>query len=239
MKTPTDILRRLNRILRQRADIRGQLEKGPRMIKAAKANADSALKALQDHREAIKQKKMEIDRDQLQMKSREAKIIETETKMNMAKKNIEFQTLKDQMAADRQANLVLSDEILEKAEDLDRMQDLTAGLEEKSKAGDTEYKKIESVIQERRVVLEEDLLRVNEELVATEAILQGELKGIYQRLVDTRDEEAIAPLEGRSCGGCNTSLPPRTLDRLRMNEPMTCTSCGCLILPPDNPNVPR
>jgi uncharacterized protein len=239
MKTPADIIRRLNRILRQRADIRGQLEKGPRMIKAAKVSAETALKALNDHREAIRQKKMEIDRDQLQMKSREAKIVDSETKMNMAKKNIEYQTLKDQMAADRQANIVLSDEILEKAEDLDRLQALTAGFEEKSTICDAEAKKIESVIQERRIVLEEDLIRVNEELVATEGILTGELKGIYQRLVATRDEEAISPLEGRSCGGCNTSLPPRTLDRLKMNEPMTCTSCGCLIIPPDNPNVPR
>ncbi len=239
MKTPADIIRRLHRILRQRADIRGQLERGPRMMKAAKAAADAANKALADHRNEIRTKRMEVDRDQLQLKSREAKVFDHEGKMNMAKKNIEYQTLKDQIAADTQANAVLSDEILEKLEAIDRLNGLTADLEKKVAATQAEAQKVNDMVEERRVVLDADLIHVNEELVATEAILQGELKTIYKRLVESRDEEAIAPLEGKSCGGCNTSLPPRTLDRLRMNEPMVCTSCACLIIPPDNPNVPR
>jgi predicted nucleic acid-binding Zn-ribbon protein len=232
MSSAAEIVRRLHRILRQRADIRGQLERGPRLIKVAKANLDAAQAALQQHREGIKRLRMDVDRDQLQLKSREAKIFDTEGKMNMAKKNIEYQALKDQIAADTQANLVLSDEILGKLEQIDGLQVQTAAFEEKVKLSEAEAKRVESSINERKGTLESDLARVNEELVATEAQLSGDLKAIYQRLVTSRDEEAIAPLEGRSCGGCNTSLPPRTLDRLRMQEPMTCTSCGCLLFPP-------
>jgi predicted nucleic acid-binding Zn-ribbon protein len=239
MKYPADIIRRLHRILRQRADLRGQLERGPKMIKAAKNTAEAARQALSNHRDEIKKKRMEIDRDQLQLKSREAKIFDLEGKMNMAKKNVEYQTLKDQIAADTQANAVLSDEILEKLELIDKLNAMTAEFEKRAGDTEAEAKKLTAGIEERRAVLENDLKTVGEELIATEALLEGELKGIYQRLVSTRDEDAIAPLEGKSCGGCNTGLTPRTLDRLRMNEPMTCTSCGCLLIPPENPNVPR
>lgn len=239
MKNPADIIRRLHRILNQRSDIIGQLEKGPRQIKAAKANSDAAHKALQDHRDLIKKKRMEVDRDQLQLKSREARIFDTTGKMNMAKKNIEYQTLKDQIAADTQANAVLSDEILEKLEEIDRLNGLTSGFEEKIKLVDADLARLEKTFLDRKAVLDVDLERVNGELAATEELLQGELKATYQRLVSTRGVDAIANLEGKSCGGCNTSLPPRHLDRLRMNEPMVCTSCACLIVPPENPNVPR
>ncbi len=136
------------------------------------------------------------------------------------------------MAADRQANLVLSDEILEKAEDLDRMQDLTAGFEKNQKLPTRNTRKSSPLFKNAASFSKKTCFESTKNLVATEAILQGELKGIYQRLVDTRDEEAIAPLEGRSCGGCNTSLPPRTLDRLRMNEPMTAHRVVASFFPP-------
>jgi uncharacterized protein len=233
MLRPAELIRRLHGLLRQRAEVRSQLERGPKRIKAAKANVELAQKALSDHREALKKKRMEVDRDQLLMKSREAKIFDAEGKMNMAKKNIEYQTLKDQIAADAKANEVLSDEILAKAEEIDRLLALTPGLEEKLKALETESQRIEATTNERKVTLDADLIRVNEELTATEACLTGDLKASYQRLVETRDEDAIAPLEGRSCGGCNTSLPPKVLDKLKMREPMVCTSCACLIIPPE------
>jgi uncharacterized protein len=233
MSDEIQILRRLHRILRQQADIRSQLERGPRTIKAAKNVFELASQALAAHREEIKKKKMDADRMQLQLRTRESKIFELEGKMNMAKGNREYQMLKEQIAADQQANLVLSDEILETLEQIDALLGLTAGFEERVKATDQEAKKLEAQIQERKAVLEVDLARVTEELVATEGRLVGDLKKKYIQLVEARGEEAIAQLEGKACGGCNTSLSPRILDRLRMNEPMVCTSCACLLYPPE------
>ena len=149
--------------------------------------------------------------------------------MNMAKGNREYQALKDQIAADTQANLVASDEILEILEEVDRLNGLTHGFEERVQLTENEAKKLEASIEDRKAVLEMDLARVSNELIETEARLVGELKNTYKRLVESRDEDALAPLEGKACGGCHTSLSPRIIDRLRMNEPMVCTSCACLI----------
>ena len=229
MSSETETLRRLHRILRQIADIKSQLERGPRTIKAARNVWDTAVQALAAHREEIKKKRMDADRLQLQLRTREAKIFELEGKMNMAKGNREYQALKDQIAADTQANLVASDEILEILEEVDRLNGLTHGFEERVQLTENEAKKLEASIEDRKAVLEMDLARVSNELIETEARLVGELKNTYKRLVESRDEDALAPLEGKACGGCHTSLSPRIIDRLRMNEPMVCTSCACLI----------
>ncbi len=233
MSDEIEILRRLHRILRQQADIRGQLERGPRTVKAARNVWEIATQSLAAHREEVKKKRMDADRNQLQLRTREAKIFELEGKMNMAKGNREYQALKDQIAADQQANLVMSDEILETLEEIDRLMGLTAGFEERVRVTEAEAKKVEAATEERKAVLEADLARVGEELVATEGRLTGELKKKYMQLVEARGEDALAPLEGKACGGCNTSLSPRILDRLRMSEPMVCTSCACLIYPPE------
>ncbi len=51
------------------------------------------------------------------------RIVDLEGKLNTAASNREFSLLKEQIAADEQANSVLSDEILEALEQLDLMQD--------------------------------------------------------------------------------------------------------------------
>ncbi len=226
-----EILRRLHRILRQIADIRGQLERGPKTIKSSKNVWDLATKALGDHREEIKKKRMDADRMQLQLRTREAKIFDFEGKMNMAKGDREYQTLKEQIAADRQANLVLSDELLELLEAIDEMVRSTPQYEERVQQTEADFKKSKRPTNERKAVLEVELARVTEELNATESRLNGELLTRYRRLVETRGDDALAPLDRNACGSCNTSLSPRIIDRLKMNEPMFCTSCGCLIYP--------
>ncbi|MGI9472415.1 MAG: hypothetical protein ACR2NZ_12820, partial [Rubripirellula sp.] len=117
----TELLRRLHRIHRQRTDLKSQIARGPRQIKAgeglvAKANADvDAAKA------ALKKATMGSDEKQLQLKSREAHIEELKAKLNTAASNREFSTLKEQIAADEQANSVQSDEILEALESIDTL----------------------------------------------------------------------------------------------------------------------
>ena len=72
-------------------------------------------------------------RKQLQLKSREAQIDQLQTKLNTAASNREFNLLKEQIAADKQANSVLSDEILEAMDEIDgleiKLKDVAAELE--------------------------------------------------------------------------------------------------------------
>ncbi len=59
---------------------------------------------------------------QLQLREREARIKDLQVKLNTCSSNREYQALKEQIAADQQANSVLSDEILEALERIDVLQ---------------------------------------------------------------------------------------------------------------------
>jgi|688.fasta_scaffold17754_8 predicted nucleic acid-binding Zn-ribbon protein len=226
-------IRRLHEILLLAADIRGQIERAPRQLKAAQMALQAAKDAVQGCKDSIKKNRMEADRKQLQQRQYETKLYEWQGKLNAAANNREYQAVKDQIAADTQANSVLSDEIFEILEGIDSLQIKLADLERVCKMTEEDSGKAESRIAERLVVLKRDLERVEGELKEAEAALPEDFAAIYHPLVKTRGEEAFAPLDERSCGGCNTGLPPRIIDQLRMGNPIACSSCGRWIYRPE------
>jgi predicted nucleic acid-binding Zn-ribbon protein len=226
-------VRRLHEILLLAADIRGQIERAPRQLKAAQMALQAAKDAVQGCKDSIKKSRMEADRKQLQQRQYETKLHEWQGKLNAAANNREYQAIKDQIAADTQANSVLSDEIFEILEGIDSLQIKLADLERVCKMTEEDSGKAESRIAERMVVLKRDLERVEGELKGAESALPEDFAAIYHPLVKTRGEEAFAPLDERSCGGCNTGLPPRIIDQLRMGNPVACSSCGRWIYRPE------
>ncbi len=227
------VVRNLHQHLVQIADMKTQIERGPRQVKAAILQVETAKESLQKCKESIKQKKMDADRKQLQLREREAKIHDWEGKMNAAKNNREFQAIKEQIAADTQANSVLSDEILEILEEIDSLQISSKGFDEKLKLIEAEKVKTESNVAQKLAVLNQDLERVEGSLAGLEKQLTPEFLVQYKRLVFNRSEDSMAPLDDVSCGGCYTSLPPKILDSLRKEQAISCPSCGRLLYRPE------
>ena len=233
MNVNDSVVRNLHQHLVQIADIQSQIERGPRQVKAAILQVDTAREALQKCKDTIKQKKMDADRKQLQLREREAKVHDWEGKMNVAKNNREFQAIKEQIAADSQANSVLSDEILEILEEIDSLQIASKGFGEKLKLFETERVKTESTVSERLAGLSTELERVQVNLTNLEKQLTADFLVQYKRLVSNRSEDSMAALDDVSCGGCNTGLPPRILDSLRKEQAIVCPSCGRLLYRPE------
>ncbi len=227
------VVRNLHQHLVQIADMKTQIERGPRQVKAAVLQVETAKDLLQKCKESIKQKKMDADRKQLQLREREAKVHDWEGKMNAAKNNREFQAIKEQIGADTQANSVLSDEILEILEEIDSLQINSKGFDEKLKLIEAEKVKTEANVAQKLAVLNQELERVEGSLAVLEKQLTPEFLVQYKRLVSNRSEDSMAPLDDVSCGGCYTSLPPKILDSLRKEQAISCPSCGRLLYRPE------
>jgi predicted nucleic acid-binding Zn-ribbon protein len=233
MPTLTESLRTLHRIHKQLTDLRDRLERGPRQVRAAEASVQKAEAELTQAKDLYKQAKMASDEKQLQLKSREAKLGDLQTKLFGAQSNKEYQLLKDQMAADRQANSVLADEILEALEKLDQLQANIKTAEAGFAKSKEDLAKVKKRIDDQQQGLESEFGRVTAELQAAESELDGDFKANYQRLSKSMGEEALAPVEGECCGGCSQTLPPQTLNALRLDKPIFCKSCGRLLYIPE------
>ncbi|HBE67936.1 MAG TPA: phospholipase [Planctomycetaceae bacterium] len=223
------LIQRLHRINRQKADLNSQLLRGPKAVAAARTKLQAAEDQLQAERDALKQSRVDADSKQLQMKERENKIHDLNGKLNAAKENREYQALKDQIAADTQANLVLSDEILEILESIDAQELAIKETEVAVAKVEEEFQAIERRIGEKRVGLESELERVGAELAEAEKELSGDFKREYDRLVPLKGEDAMAELEGNCCGGCYQTLTPQLLDKTKIGQPIICPSCGRIL----------
>ena len=184
MSIPTvnlDVLRTLHRIHKQLTDLKDRRDRGPRQVHAHEAGVKLREEDLARVRDELKTARKNIDQKQLQMKTNEQKIKDIGTKLNMAATNKEYQILKDQIAADKMANSVLEDEILEMMDQLDAFgpkifeaEKLLKTMQEKLAAAHAEVKQQASLIQG-------DIERLEGELVHLESELPDGIREDYLR----------------------------------------------------------
>ena len=229
----TETLRTLHRIHRQVSDLKGRLRRGPNLLKAHETNIQR-LEARRDqvHEEA-KNARVASDAKQGQLRDAELKIEKLKSQLNTAASNREYQALKDQIAAIEMANSVLADEILEGLETLDESAEKVNAAEEAALKARADADKVREEIKREEPLIHADLNRVEAELKECEAGLPAEFREVYNRLVQARGEDAMAPVRNEYCGGCNQHVPLNLINGLMLSHPTTCRSCGRLLYIPE------
>ena len=225
----TELFRRLHHIHQQLTELENQLDRGPRPIKAGEAIVAKAQADVQAAKATLKQARVASDERQLQLKWREDRIEDSVQELNAAASNREYDTLKEQIAADEQANAVLSDEILEGLEQLDVLEQRVNDAEAESKKTELEQKERIAEIEKRMVSVRQDLEHFEQEREKAEAEIPAEAKADYVRLTTARGEDALAPVDNEFCGGCYQTLTTQTMDRLRLSQLVRCPNCNAFL----------
>lgn len=234
MTISAEILRQLHRIHRQRSDLMSRLARGPKQVAARQENCKLAEANLVATKEKLTKTKMVANEKELQLGTRESRVKDLQGKLNACSSNKEYQTLKEQIAADEQANSVLADEILEILNRIEGIEQDVIKAEKNIEIANQDLETTQKKIQNEKELLENDLARINDELGTVEAKLPGDFRGEYERLARARGHEALACVEGDSCGGCNQMLNPQTINNLMLNKPVFCSICGSLLYLPED-----
>jgi predicted nucleic acid-binding Zn-ribbon protein len=232
-------LRQLHRIHRQLTDLRERLARGPKQIAAGEANVKRSENEVNAAKTDLRNARVAADDKQLQLKSREMRLKDLQTKLNQAQSNREYQAIKEQMAADTQANSVLADEILEALEKLDELQGVIATSEGNLVKAKEEAAKVRARVNDQQAGLESELARVLTELADAEKALPLDFKDEYLRLTKARGEDAMAPVEGECCGGCFQMITANMQADLHLEKPVFCKTCGRLLYLPEDTGPKR
>jgi predicted nucleic acid-binding Zn-ribbon protein len=226
-------LRTLHRMHRQLEDLQGRLAAGPRRVAAAAAAVTAAESGRQAARDAIKAARLAADGKQLQLKSAEAKIADLEGKLNACKTNREYQTLRDQVAADRMATKVLEDEILEALERIDDLKPAVPVAEAAIAAAAQTKAAEETKVRGEKDLLDAEVARIRGELEQLERELADDFRERYDRVIRHKGADGMAAVDGRSCGGCHQQITSNMLSELLAGRIVTCRSCGRLLYTPE------
>src|SRR5690606_31816717 len=147
-------------------------------------------------------------------------------KLNTAASNREYQTFKERIAADKQANEALADEIFEALEGLDVLAAKVKKKEAELNQREADQVTLLSEVEGKMTVLGNNLERVKSELAETEKQLPGAVMETYERLIRSNGEEGLAPVEGQSCGNCGSTFAPQMMNRLILSHYVTCPTCA-------------
>lgn len=229
MSVDYSLLKTIHRILRQKSDLSGRIERGPKQIASAENAERQFVEELELAKANLTKIQMLADEKQLLLSQREAKIEDSKGKLNAANSNKEFQLLKDQIAADEQANSVLSDEIFELLERLDGLSDELEQAKGNLEKGRQETEKVRQRIETETASLQGELDSVLAELAENETKLTGDYAAEYRRLVAVRGEDALAETDMQTCGNCYTKITTQKMNELLLKKPVFCQSCGSLM----------
>jgi len=229
MSVTADALRELHRIHRQLADVGDRLARGPKQVRAGEANVRRLEEEVAAAKQLVQKTTIASDDKQLQLREREGRVEDLKRKLNSCASNREYQALVEQIHADETASSVLSDEILEM---LERIDEYGKQVEEKAavhKKAEEDSEKLRQRVHEEKQKLEGENVRLAGELEQAEAALPGDFRIEYKRRVEARGEDALAEVDGDSCGGCNQLITAQMLNELFLAKPLFCPSCGALM----------
>lgn len=232
-----ELLRRLHRIHQQRADLQSQARRGPLQIKAVNASVAAATTAVDVELALLKKARMVSDEKHLQLQAREEHVNQLQRRLNEAATNKEFSLLKEQIAADEQANSVQNDEVFEILERIDTLETQLAQTKEKLIAAEADAAKRVAEIEERQKRVTFDLNRVDVQLEETEMRIPASVQADYRRLIRARGEEALAPVENESCGGCYQTLTTQIVSQIMLSQLTYCPNCNAILYLPEDRSV--
>ncbi|MBC7817905.1 MAG: phospholipase [Planctomycetaceae bacterium] len=172
------------------------------------------------------------DQKNLQLKTNEAKLADLNAKLNMASTNREFDILKGQIAADKMANSVLEDEILDCMEQADKLKSKVADAEKVVADAKEDVRKMTDQVATAEAGLKERSTRLLPAVAEAESIIPPDFIATYRRLVIAHGADALASVENSVCTSCYVSLSPQQCVELRSGKFIFCISCGKLMYAP-------
>ena len=244
MSTDTTItahaLRTLHRLHHQLADLKDRLERGPRLARAHESNLKQMEEQLTQIRDRAHKFRVATDEKQLDLKTAEAAIERRRRQLNESNDNREYQALRDEIAASVAAKDVLEIEILEALEKLDEYHKQVKQAEAAVAKARQDAEKVVGETQKQEPLIRGDVARLEAELRKCEAALPGEFREVYDRVVRSKGEDALAPVKGEFCGGCHQHIPLNLVNAAMLSRPAFCKSCGRLLyMPEDATPIPR
>lgn len=223
---PDNPLAELHRLHLQLREVQEQLDRGPRLLKARQQVTQQKQADVEAQRQKQKTLRLAAEQKSLQLKSNEAKIDDLRAKLNQASSNREFDIIRAQIDADKMANSVLEDEILDALEKVDTAQIAVRQLEEELAAAKTADARLAAQIESSLPGLDARTAELKQALATVEARLPADVVPQYSRLVQAYGAAALAEVEGSTCTSCYVSLPPQMVVSVKTGVIVTCKTCG-------------
>ncbi|MBN1509438.1 MAG: hypothetical protein JW955_21505 [Sedimentisphaerales bacterium] len=182
--------------------------------------------------------KMQSDRLELELKTRDQEVSKLRASLNAAKTNKEYAAVLTQLNTTRADNSKIESQILElmKAIEVDEgeCENIRKQIEVQKQELEQTRQKVESSVAEH----EAEIAKIQAEWNEVAKTIPRRALEVFNRVADTYDGEAVATIEqqeGRtaaySCGGCYMGVPAESVNVLMSkDEIIRCPNCTRILV---------
>ena len=229
MSTAASGLKELHQLHLRLSSLQKQLALGPRRIENCRNSTAKMESKIEDEKEQLKQLRMLADQKSLQLKTNEQKIDELRAKLHSCTSNREYGIFKSHIDADKMANSVLEDEILEALDKVDQHQKAIVDTESDLVRARAEEVRTADEVATAKPGLDEEAAKLTSALESAETVLPATIMEQYRRLVLAHGSEALAAVENKACSACHSLLSPQYCVDVNTGKLTFCRGCGRLL----------
>ncbi len=226
----------LHKIDQELVAIHGEAQRLP----AALATTEQELAALEAKRagilDEVKQRQVDADRSNVEIKGLEGKIDKYQTQLNIAKTQKEYDTLKSEISAAQKQISELETGALTAYEEADALGTSARDIDPQIAESKKSLEKANGELQDRLADLDHKREKLDRQRAEkTKAVNADDLK-LYEQIFSKHTDGALVRVEDELCTVCNISLTPQSYNLVLIGEsPQKCRSCGRICYSEDSP----
>jgi len=220
------VLRECHRLRRHLRDLQSEIDLGPRVLKIQQQALAAEDAAHKEHHDAIRRWKLKQKDDEGGLKTTEARLLKVQTDLNSATSKKEFDAKNVEIATASARKGELEDAILTAITEVEDRTAAIPAVEAKWADAQRAFKQQQTEAADRLTRLEADKVESAAALAVAEAKLPPECRNQYNRIVKSYGPDGLAPVHGRTCMNCKTSLTEQQKTSLLGGAFLCCPQCG-------------
>ncbi len=184
--------------------------------------------------DALKTQTRQIEADRkkldLDVQTKQAAIARYKSQQQQTRKNEEFAALNHEIEHAEKDISVLEDSELELMEAYDKGLAAVAEAQKELMQFQEKAKQKKAELEKRSATLTADLIGAEEKQAAAEKAVPEEDLARYRRILKSKRDVAIVPIQHGACGGCHMKLTSNTVVSARAADHLVaCDNCGRLV----------
>jgi predicted nucleic acid-binding Zn-ribbon protein len=225
--------RELHHLLSHAANLRSELERGPKTLQLYKDRLTKQEQEIKDYQEGTRKLKVGILEKESALKAKNQQIEKYEGQVNSVNSKKEYDALKTEIANAKKECGKLEDEILEAMTQVDARAARFPQLEKELEEAKRKTAQLIDEIQTRRNGYTDQLAEAQKQIQELEANLPETFRVQYERERDSRGDDALAAIIDRTCQACYTTITAQSYNDLANGRLVLCKSCGRILYLPE------
>ena len=223
------LLRELHRLHKFTRELKSQIDRAPRVLKAQQDKVEREEQELAKAQESIKKLKVKVHEKEVSLKEKQQDVAKHEQQRNQATNKKEYDALQIEIARGKSQCQAVEDEILTAMLNVDDASAQVPKLEESIKKAREDVTRVKQEHEPRLKELQKQYEQARQQLNEQTSKLPTDILDHYQRLIAARGEDALAEVVKRTCTACYTEITVQSHNDLLAGRLVLCKSCGRML----------